>query len=158
MGGDAAALERVIDVMPQNHGDPAGAFRVVGVARDVAYDGFGEQGTQRVIRYQDGADPRAGRWDVYLPLARFPVSAISIAAATSGDPSAPIDAVRRSIAEVAPGSAVHWTGTMADEISSKYAPCTLLRRTDHRILGKCVAADERRAVRTAVAHGGGADR
>ncbi len=52
----------------------------------------------------------------------LPATAVSIAAATSGDPSALIDAVRRSIGEVAPGSAVHWTGTMADEIALEYAP------------------------------------
>ena len=48
-----------------------GTFRVIGVVENVAYDGLAEQGTRRVIRYADGADPRAGRWDVYVPLSRY---------------------------------------------------------------------------------------
>jgi putative ABC transport system permease protein len=122
MGGEAAALGRTITVRPVDHGDPEGAFRIVGVAGDVAYDGFAEQTTRRLIRYSDGADPRAGRWDVYLPLARFPVTTVSIAATTTGDPAPLIEAARRAIGRVAPTSAVHWTSTMDDEVALEYAP------------------------------------
>jgi hypothetical protein len=122
LGGEQAALGRVIDVQPVDHGDPEGRFRIVGVAGDVAYDGFAEQLTRRVIRYTDGADPRAGRWDVYLPLARFPVTQVSIAASTRGDADALIEAVRRAIGRVAPASAVHWTSTMDAEVAVEYAP------------------------------------
>lgn len=122
MGGEQAALDRTVRVQAVDPGDPDGEFRVVGVAGDVAFDGFLEQNTRRLIRYSDGADPRAGRWDVYLPLARFPVTTVSVAAATPGDPAALIEQVRRGIGRVAPSSAVHWTSTMEDEVALEYAP------------------------------------
>jgi predicted permease len=95
--------------------------RVVGVASDVAYDGLGEQGTGRYIRYAGGQDPRAARLDLYLPLMRSQAMIVSIAAITSGDPAALIDPLRREINRLAPGSAVHWTGTMEGETSLEYA-------------------------------------
>ena len=122
LGGEQAALGRVITLLPVEHGDPEGQFRIVGIAGDVAYDGFQEQLTRRTIRYTDGADPRAGRWDVYLPLARFPVTTVSVAASTPGDPAPLIDAARRAIGRVAPTSAVHWTSTMDEEVALEYAP------------------------------------
>jgi putative ABC transport system permease protein len=100
----------------------AGRFRVVGVARDVAYDGLIEQGTGRYIRYDAAGDAPGPRLDVYVPLARVPVTTISIAAVTSGDDAAMIEPLRREIARVVPTSAVHWTSTMSDEIGLEYAP------------------------------------
>ncbi|MBA3639296.1 MAG: ABC transporter permease [Acidobacteria bacterium] len=126
MGGATVALERTITLLAEDDADPAEAFRIIGVANDVAYDGLAEQGTRRVIRYQEGSDRRRrplGRLRAaYVPLARVAVSTVSIAAATSVDPASIISAVRGSIAQVAPGSAVHWTGTMADEVALEYAP------------------------------------
>ena len=100
---------------------PSETARIVGVASDVAYDGLGEQGTGRYIRYAAGQDPRAARLDVYVPLMRTPAMIVSIAAITSGDPAALIDPLRREISRLAPGSAVHWTGTMEGETSLEYA-------------------------------------
>jgi ABC-type antimicrobial peptide transport system permease subunit len=60
--------------------------------------------------------------DVYVPLGRFPEMTVSIAAATRGDAGALVDALRRRIAQVAPTSAVHWTGTMEAEVRREYAP------------------------------------
>jgi ABC-type antimicrobial peptide transport system permease subunit len=62
------------------------------------------------------------RLDVYLPLARFPVTIVSIAASTNGDPGQLIDALRRQISQVTPTSAIHWTSTMDDEVALEYAP------------------------------------
>ncbi len=100
---------------------PAGPFRIVGVAEDVAYDGLAEQDTQRFIRY-GGGNARAARYDVYVPLARFPMAVVSIGASTAGDPAALIEPLRRRIGAIVPASAVHWTSAMADEVALEYAP------------------------------------
>jgi predicted permease len=123
LGGVEEALGREIVVLGEDRaGAPGGAFRVVGVAEDVAWDGLAEQDTRRFIHYADSGDPKAARYDVYLPLARFPQAIVSIGAATSGDPAALIDPLRRRIAAIAPTSAVHWTSTMDDEVALEYAP------------------------------------
>jgi putative ABC transport system permease protein len=122
MGGEAAALGRVIQVSPIDPGDPAGAFRVVGIARDVAFDGFAEQDTRRIIHYMSQSDPRAGRWDIYLPLGRFPAGTVSVAVATPGPAASIIEGARQAIARVVPSSAIHWVSTMEDEVALEYAP------------------------------------
>ena len=119
MGGAERAIGQEITFASM--GMPAETARIVGVASDVAYDGLGEQGTGRYIRYAAGQDPRAARLDVYVPLMRYPAMIVSIAAITSGDPAALIDPLRREINRLAPGSAVHWTGTMDAETSLEYA-------------------------------------
>jgi putative ABC transport system permease protein len=120
MGGVERAIGQ--DIAFGNPDMPgAETARVVGVASDVAYDGLGEQGTGRYIRYAGGQDPRAARLDLYLPLMRSQAMIVSIAAITSGDPAALIDPLRREINRLAPGSAVHWTGTMEGETSLEYA-------------------------------------
>jgi predicted permease len=123
-GGPQRALGQEITFAATAHQSPttpAGTFRIVGVVGDVAYDGVAEQDTRRYIDYGAG-DPKGARLDVYLPLARFPMMTVSIAAMTSGDAKALLDPLRRRIAEVAPSSAVHWTSTMADEVALEYAP------------------------------------
>jgi predicted permease len=124
MGGPERALGRDVVFGGQSTMSisPSGAFRIVGVAEDVAWDGLVEQDTRRYIRYGDGADARAARYDVYVPLARIPTPLVSIGASTAGDPAALIDPLRRRIATIAPASAVHWTSTMDDELSLEYAP------------------------------------
>jgi ABC-type antimicrobial peptide transport system permease subunit len=62
------------------------------------------------------------RHDVFVPLARFPVTLLSIAASTPGHAGALVDPLRRRIAEIAPTSALHWTGTLVDEVALEYAP------------------------------------
>ena len=124
LGGIERALGREVVVLDEASmaGSPAGAFRVVGVAEDVAWDGLAEQDTRRFIHYADSGDPKAARYDVYLPLARFPQTIVSIGASTGSDPAALIDPLRKQIAEIAPASAVHWTSAMDDEVALEYAP------------------------------------
>ena len=122
LGGLERAVGRDITFIASDPMAPSGRYRVVGVAGDVAYDGLAEQGTQRYIHYTSAVDPRAARLDVYVPLARFPVTQVSLAAFTRGDPAALVEPLRRRIVEIAPTSAVHWTGTMEDEVGLEYAP------------------------------------
>jgi putative ABC transport system permease protein len=122
MGGEQGALGRTLRITPIDHGDPEGEFLVVGVAGDVAFDGFSEQDTRRTIHYMNAADPRSGRWDVYLPLDRFPAGTVSVAVATTGPAASIIEPARRAIVRAAPTSAVHWISTMRDEVALEYAP------------------------------------
>jgi predicted permease len=125
LGGVERAVGREVVVVGDASmaSSPAGAFRVVGVAADVAWDGLAEQDTRRFIHYADSGDPKAARYDVYLPLARFPQVVVSIGASTAGQrPEALIDPLRRRIAQILPASAVHWTSAMDDEVALEYAP------------------------------------
>jgi len=101
---------------------PSGSYRVVGVVEDVAWDGIAAQDTRRYIEYGNTTDPLSKRLDVYVPLARFPATVVSIAASTKGDAGQLIDALRRQITQVTPSSAIHWTSTMEDEVALEYAP------------------------------------
>ena len=122
MGGPEKALGRTVTFGPDDPGMPTGPFRVVGVAEDMAYDGLVEQDTRRFVRGGAGGDARASRFDVYVSLQRFPSPVVSIGAATSGDPAALITPLRARIAAIAPASAIHWVGTMPEEIAAEYAP------------------------------------
>jgi putative ABC transport system permease protein len=121
MGGAEAALGRTITFADDPNRLVSGGYRVVGVVGNVAYDGLSEQETHRPLPGA-GGDVRAGRLDAYVPLSRFPVTVVSVAAATSGSAGAIVDPVRRAIGSVAPTSAVHWVSTMADEVALEYAP------------------------------------
>jgi putative ABC transport system permease protein len=120
LGGVEAVMGREA-TLDDDGVNPAVTIAVVGVVENVAYDGLGEQGTGRLIRYGDPTDARGTDIDVYLPLSAVPSRQISIGARTSGDPAALIEPLRRAIARVAPNSAVHWTGTMRDELALEYA-------------------------------------
>ncbi len=120
-GGPDRALGRTVTFTEADMGMPEGACRVVGVAGNVAYDGLVSEDTRRFV-YDRTADPRAARYDVYVPLARYPISVVSIGASTSGDPATLLEPLRRRIGEIAPASAVHWVSAMGDEIASEYAP------------------------------------
>ena len=125
LGGAARAIGQeitFIDGDPQMPPTPSGSFRVVGVVENVAWDGIGAQDTRRYIEYGNTTDPLSQRLDVYVPLARLPVTLVSIAAATSGDAGQLIEALRRQIAQVTPSSAIHWTSTMDEEVALEYAP------------------------------------
>jgi putative ABC transport system permease protein len=95
---------------------------VVGVASDVAWDGFGEQGTGRLIRWGDPADPRGVGIDAYYAIDQVPDAAgvVSIAARVTGDPAAQVAPLSRVIGSVAPLSAVHWASAMTDELALEY--------------------------------------
>jgi predicted permease len=122
-GGAVQAVGREVDFGPEPAGGifrTSGRFRIVGVAGNVAWDGLAEHGTGRTIRHGAGTDPRAQAFDVYLPLP--PVArGLSIAVHTGPDPLAMLDPVRRALASVAPGSAVHWVSSMEDELADEYA-------------------------------------
>jgi putative ABC transport system permease protein len=125
LGGLSRAIGQEISFVdgdPQMPAMPSGSFRVVGIVEDVAWDGIAAQDTRRYIEYGNTADPLSERLDVYLPLARFPVTIVSIAASTNGDAGQLIDALRRQISRVTPTSAIHWTSTMDDEVALEYAP------------------------------------
>jgi putative ABC transport system permease protein len=123
LGGVERAIGRVVVLDGRMAGGgPTGAFRVVGVAEDVAWDGLAEQDTRRFIQYADGGDPKAARYDVYVPLAQFPQTIVSIGASTAGDPEALVEPLRRRIAAMLPASAVHWTSAMGNEVAVEYAP------------------------------------
>jgi putative ABC transport system permease protein len=122
MGGVEAAVGRELVVPAGDAGMPSGAFQVVGVAENVAWDGRREQDTDRYIRFADRADRRAGREDVYLPLALYPFRTASVAVFTRGDAAASLEPLRRRIASVAPTSAVHWTSTMREELALEVQP------------------------------------
>ena len=119
-GGPDAAIGRTVSLSARDESSmPHGTFRVVGVAEDVAYDGLVHEDTRQ---FAYPGDSGRVRHDVYVPLAQFPSTVVSIGASTSGDPSAVIEQLRRRIASIAPASAVHWTSTMADEVSLEYQP------------------------------------
>jgi hypothetical protein len=121
-GGAERALGRSITFPGDDPEGPAGAFRVVGVVADIAYDGFVDEETRLFPAHDARADVRAARYDVYVPLARFPARVVSIGASTVGDPAAVLEALRRRLASIAPASAVHWTSTMDEEIAVEYEP------------------------------------
>jgi predicted permease len=124
LGGVERAIGREVVYLEDASmgGSPSGAFQVVGVVEDVAWDGLAEQDTRRFIHYADSGDPKAARYDVYVALARFPQTIVSIGAATGADPQALLDPLRRRIAQIAPASAVHWTSAMDEEVALEYAP------------------------------------
>jgi ABC-type lipoprotein release transport system permease subunit len=92
------------------------------VAENVAWDGRREQDTDRMIRFSDRGDRRAGREDVYLPLALYPLRTVSAAVSMHGDAAAALEPLRRRIASVAPTSAVQWTSTMREELALEVQP------------------------------------
>jgi hypothetical protein len=122
LGGPDRALGRTVRFAPNGARPAERAYRIVGVADDVAYDGVVEQDTRRFLGLGDHADARASRYDVYLSLAQMPATVVSIGVATSSDPAALISPIRQLIGAVAPASAVHWASAMDDEIAIEYAP------------------------------------
>jgi len=121
MGGPDAAVGRALDVLPGSSVSSP-ALRVVGVVENVAYDGFVEQGAESgTPQLRTDARWLQGRYDVYVPLLAAPQRIVSIGVTTSGDAAALIEPLRRVLGRVAPTSAVHWTSTMADELSLETA-------------------------------------
>jgi hypothetical protein len=121
-GGPEQAVGRSITLLDDHQSGPRGSARIVGVAEDIAYDGFIDEDTRQFVRADAGADVRTSRRDIYLPLTQFPETVISIGAYTTGDPAAVIEPLRRAIAAVVPTSATHWISTMRDEVALEYEP------------------------------------
>ena len=122
LGGAARVLGTDIEFGESTRSlfDTSGRFRVVGVAADVAWDGIAEHGTGRTLHRGAGADAGALAWDVYLPLPPL-ARGLSIAVHTGPEPAGMIEPLRRAIAGLAPGSAVHWVSTMEEELAREYA-------------------------------------
>jgi putative ABC transport system permease protein len=118
LGGPDAAIGRTITLTARSAIMPAGSFRIVGVAENVAWDGLIEDDTRRLIPPR--GDHRPSRYDVYVPLRQFPMTVVSIGVWTSGEPAALLDPLRRRLAQLAPASSVHWTGTMARDMEFEY--------------------------------------
>jgi putative ABC transport system permease protein len=121
LGGVERALGSELRITGPDVSFPVSA-QVVGVASDVAWDGFGEQGTGRLIRWGDPADPRGVGIDAYYAIDQVPDAAgvVSIAARVTGDPAAQVAPLSRVIGSVAPLSAVHWASAMTDELALEY--------------------------------------
>jgi putative ABC transport system permease protein len=117
LGGPDAVLGTEIEV----EGTPLVRARIVGVAGNVAWDGVGEQDTGRYIRYDGGDDARGSRYDVYLALAQHPAPVVSIGVHAALPPEQMLEPLRRVLAQVAPASAVHWTGSMDEQLAEEYA-------------------------------------
>jgi len=100
--------------------------RIIGVASNVSWDGVGEQGTGRMIRWDAEGEPRADRWDAYYPIPQVPAAArqVSIAARIAGDVRGTIDPLSRVLGQAAPLSAVHWASAMEDELATEYRSST----------------------------------
>ena len=72
MGGPERAIGRHL-VFPESTStmEPSGSFRIVGVASDIAYDGFVGTETRRSFDLAKSSGSRPAAADVYVPLARF---------------------------------------------------------------------------------------
>jgi predicted permease len=119
MGGVARALGQVVTVLPEEEGEPERAFTVVGVARDVAWDGLADD-RRALVRGLGRDDPRA-REDLFVSPATFRSRIVSVAVAVEGDPAQALEPLRRRLAKLAPGSAVHWNETMRDGLRGEFA-------------------------------------
>jgi putative ABC transport system permease protein len=121
LGGAEQALGSELRITEPDVSFPVVA-QIVGVASDVAWDGFGEQGTGRLIRWGDPADPRGVGIDAYYAINQVPDAAgvVSIAARVTGDPAAQVAPLTRVLGQVAPLSAVHWASAMTDELALEY--------------------------------------
>lgn len=121
LGGAASVLGTELIIVDDRPPVPARA-RIVGVAADVAWDGLGEHGTGRLIRWRDPGDPRAPRYDAYWSIDQVPAAAgqVSLAARVAGDPAAAVEPLTRVLGNASPLSAVHWAGAMSEEIAVEY--------------------------------------
>jgi putative ABC transport system permease protein len=121
LGGVERALGSELRVIESAFDYPSTA-QIVGVAGDVAWDGFGEQGTGRLIRWGDPLDPRGQPFDAFYSLEQVPDAGnmISIAVRVSGDPAAAVAPLSRVIGSAAPLSAVHWASAMTEELALEY--------------------------------------
>ena len=124
LGGPERAIGRTVVLASRGAATAArrGAFRVVGVAGDVAFDGLSEGDTRRFLSDESGRSPASGRYDIYLPLGQFPQTTVSIGVRTRGDAAASLGALVRRLGETVPASPVHWTSVMTDELALEYAP------------------------------------
>jgi hypothetical protein len=120
LGGADRAIGRTLRIAGAGR-MPERVYRIVGVARNVAWDGLVEQDTRRFVREGESGDPKSARFDIYFSLLQQPQMVLSIGVSTAGDPATMLEPARQAIGRVVPASAVHWTTTMADEVALEYA-------------------------------------
>lgn len=119
LGGPDAAIGSDL-VLTGQHSAPQRA-QIVGVVADVEWDGFGEQDSGRLLRWNPG-DRSPHKYDAYYSIDQVPDARalVSIAARVSGDPAASIAPLSRALGEAAPASAVHWASSMRNELAFEY--------------------------------------
>jgi putative ABC transport system permease protein len=101
----------------QDNPDSPARARIVGVVSDVAWDGYAEQDTGRLIRWDDATDPATHRRDAYWSLAQVRSGTLSIGVRMAGDQTQALQTLKRRLGEVAPRSAVQWDSLMTDELA-----------------------------------------
>jgi len=120
LGGSAAAIGTDLVLRGEGTNAPRRA-QIVGVVADAEWDGFGEQDTGRLLRWNPG-DRSPLKYDAYYSIDQVPDARalVSIAARVSGDPAGSIARLSRALGAVAPASAVHWASSMRDELAFEY--------------------------------------
>jgi predicted permease len=120
LGGSAAAIGTDLSLPGEGTNAPRRA-QIVGVVADVEWDGFGEQDTGRLLRWNP-VDRSPQKYDAYYSIDQVPDARalVSIAARVSGDPAESIARLSRALGAVAPASAVHWASSMRDELAFEY--------------------------------------
>jgi putative ABC transport system permease protein len=116
LGGPERVINTELHSLSGDVGVPQRA-RIVGVVSDVAWDGYGEQYTGRLIRWDDPTDPAAHRRDAYYALSQIQSATLSIGVRAAGNPAVALDRLKRRLGELAPRSAVQWESTMEDELA-----------------------------------------
>jgi putative ABC transport system permease protein len=120
LGGSAAAIGTDLVLAGEGTNAPRRA-QIIGVAADAEWDGFGEQETGRLLRWNPG-DRSPQKYDAYYSLDQVPDARalVSIAVRVSGDPAESIARLSRALGSAAPASAVHWASSMRDELAFEY--------------------------------------
>ena len=120
LGGSAAAIGTDLVLQGEGTNAPRRAH-IVGVVADGEWDGFGEQDTGRLLRWNpDDRSPQ--KYDAYYSIDQVPDARalVSIAARVSGDPAESIARLSRALGSAAPASAVHWASSMRDELAFEF--------------------------------------
>jgi putative ABC transport system permease protein len=120
LGGSAAAIGTDLSLLGAGTSAPPRA-QIIGVVADVEWDGFGEQETGRLLRWNAG-DRSPQKYDAYYSIDQVPDARalVSLAARVTGDPAESIARLSRALGAAAPASAVHWASSMRDELAFEY--------------------------------------
>jgi putative ABC transport system permease protein len=84
-------------------------FEIVGIVEDVLY--LGPRSIHAGV---------PNYYDTYVSLYQFPISTLSTAVLTEGDPAAMSLPLQRELGRIAPTSPSHWISTMEEELESQY--------------------------------------
>jgi putative ABC transport system permease protein len=91
-------------------GELSDPYEIVGVVEDVLYHG------PRPLMTDLGGN----QYDIYVPLAQFPGSVLSLAIHSAGDPAALNLPLQRELGKIAPTSPMHWISTMEEELANQF--------------------------------------